>query len=210
MNPWPAPYTQILSQHFDKVKATGKARPRADRTTGRPIDPRVIVIHTTEGHERTGSARNTAAWFRNPLALVSAHFAVDAAEIVQCVETQNVAWHASKANYFSIGVELCATAKQTAAQWLDEYSVAELKRAAQLIADLTLTYNIDVRKLTDEELRANYNDVHVSGICGHNDVSRVFGGTHYDPGPSFPWLDFMLAIQGYRELLILDGRGTVE
>lgn len=85
-----------------------------------------------------------------------------------------------------------------------------MRRTAQLVADLCLTYRIDVRKLDADQLRANYNDEHVSGVCGHDDVSRVLGGTHWDPGPNFPWLDFMLAVQGYRELLIKEGRGTID
>lgn len=202
---WPAPYTRLDSPHFDKV--AGKPRPRYDRVTGRPIDPRVIVIHTTEGHEKTNSARNTAAWFRNPLAKVSAHFAIDAGEIIQCVDPVNIAWHAGKANPFAIGIEICGTAKQSAAQWLDDWSVATLKRTAQLCAELCLTYGIEVRKLSDAELLANYNGQHVPGICGHDDVSRVLGGTHWDPGPNFPWLDFALAIDGYRQILIGEGFG---
>ena len=33
------------------------------------------------------------------------------------------------------------------------------------------------------------------GITGHSDVSRAFGGTHWDPGPNFP-IEFYLALVG--------------
>lgn len=197
MIPWPTRYTSIPSAHFTKDR----------KRSGRLIDPSVIVVHTTEGHENQMSARNTAAWFRNPLAKVSAHFVVDAGEIIECVRPTDTAWHAGTANPFSIGIEICGTARQSAAQWLDDYSVATLKRAATLIAELGITFGIDVRKLDDAELLANYNGTIVSGVCGHDDVSRVLGGTHWDPGPQFPWQDFMLAIHGYRELLTQEGFG---
>lgn len=189
-------YTQILSPHVSRIGGAPALR--------LPSRRRVIVIHTTQGHEISRSARNSAAWFKNPLSKASAHFVIDADEIIQCVPIDQIAWHAGKANGFSIGLEIVGDARQALQQWIDPYSVATLKRTAALAADLCIRDSIEVRKLTRDELAAHgAGDPEApTGFVGHDDVSAVLGGTHYDPGPNFPWLDFMYAIEGYRQIAL--------
>ena len=58
-----------------------------------------------------------------------------------------------------------------------------LKLSAKLVAKKCVKYNIPVRKLSAEELRAGKR-----GIVGHKEVSDAFGmSSHSDPGPNFPW-----------------------
>lgn len=180
------------------------SRVPSPNTSKRPagVSPRVIVIHSTESHERPGAARAVAQnWFALAKARVSAHYLVDPLEVVQCVPDELAAWHAGKINSVSIGIELCGKAGQSADEWLDEHSKATLGRAAGLVAYLCKLHSIEVRVLTDAELLASLTDPSTTGIVGHVDCSRVLGGTHWDPGPSFPWLDFMIAVRGYLELL---------
>lgn len=67
-----------------------------------PIDR--IVIHVTDGPAT--QAIQTANWFGNPNAGVSAHYVVGrAGEIYQCVRHENTAHHAGPANSHSIGIE---------------------------------------------------------------------------------------------------------
>lgn len=177
----PGPYTKILSPHVSKGL--------------RKKDPPMIVLHTSEGHEGMNSARGTAAWFVNPASMVSAHAIVDDREVIQCAEWDQIAWHAGAANGFSIGIELAGAAEQTGEQWLDPFSVAMLKRAAALFADLCIFYAIPVVRLSVDDVKANHAGGSVKGICAHVDVSTALGGTHWDPGPNFPWLNFLLAVQ---------------
>jgi hypothetical protein len=54
----------------------------------------LIVIHYTA----SGSAASTVAWFKNPKALVSAHYILDRdGQLYQVVRNQDIAWHAGLA-----------------------------------------------------------------------------------------------------------------
>ena len=51
-----------------------------------------------------------------------------------------------------------------------------------MVADIALRHGIPIKHLTDDELRRG-----LRGIVGHVQASRVFGGTHTDPGSAYPW-----------------------
>lgn len=175
---------QVLSPNFSK---------------GRKRSPLVIVLHTTESPEIPGVAANVANWFSQKASKVSAHYVVSATEVIQCVEDKNQAWHAGKANGWSIGVEMCGKAGQSQSDWLDPFSRKMLDRAARLVANLCTVHDIPVSKLGPGDLLVIAEGNDVKGICGHVDVSKSLGGTHWDPGPAFPWLDFLLAVRAYVE-----------
>jgi hypothetical protein len=62
-----------------------------------------------------------------------------------------------------------------------------MKLAARWVAIKCLKHKIPPRKLTVAQVKAGE-----KGICGHVDVSEAFGqSTHWDPGPYFPWTQFM-------------------
>jgi len=62
-----------------------------------------IVIHITDGW---GKIDGTVSWFKDPKAQVSAHYIVaQDGEVVQMVKHNDIAWHASRANGDSIGIE---------------------------------------------------------------------------------------------------------
>jgi N-acetyl-anhydromuramyl-L-alanine amidase AmpD len=53
-------------------------------------------------------------------------------------------------------------------------------------------FAVPVRRLTVEQVRAGV----LAGVCGHTDVSLAFRkSTHTDPGPTFPWESFLVAVQ---------------
>lgn len=157
---------------------------------GRRID--VVVIHTMESAERPGAALACARWFANDASAVSAHYCVDADEIVQCVREEDVAWHARGGNTNSIGIELAGFAAQRPGEWDDAYSRAVLERAADLTAEVCLRHDIPLRRLRAADLVARHR-----GLCGHADVSAAFGKSdHWDPGPGFPWRRFLRLARG--------------
>lgn len=160
-------------------------------------DVDLVVIHTTEGPEAARRSESTAAWFANPASGGSAHYVVDPAQIVQCVHEEDVAWGAGGANKRGIHIELCGHAKQTGEEWADEASAAELELAAGLVADVCRRYSIPVQRLDAAALKAG-----ATGIAGHADCSSAFGGSHWDPGPAFPWDRFLARV---RELAVLEG-----
>jgi peptidoglycan hydrolase-like protein with peptidoglycan-binding domain len=156
----------------------------------RPIT--LIVIHTMECLEAPDAAENVALWFAGKTAyappMASAHFCVDADATVQCVRVADVAWHAKQVNPRSIGIEHAGFARQSPAEWEDDYSRAVLKRSAALVQQLAEVYQIPIRRLDPAEIRAG-----LLGLCGHVDVTNAYdkGVGHWDPGPGFVWEEFL-------------------
>ncbi len=144
----------------------------------------LVVIHTVECPERKGAARATANYFATMPdgRKASAHYVVDADEVVQCVRERDVAWHAPGANRSGIGVEHAGVARQSAADWEDDYSSSELARSARLVAGICARWQIPVLRVPVEGIKNG-----ARGITGHADVSLACGGDHFDPGPHFPW-----------------------
>jgi len=158
----------------------------------------LLVIHTMEAPEKPKTARAVAQWFAGPNApKASAHWNVDADEIVQSVLERHIAWHAPGANGSGIGIEHAGYARQTEAQWLDAYSLSTLSRSAWLAARICKRWNIPVQRLSITDLRAGHR-----GFCGHVDVSKAWGkSTHTDPGPNFPWSRYLAMVRAELEAL---------
>lgn len=166
----------------------------------KPRSITLIVIHTAECGERPGAARSVAHYFAGASApQASAHYCVDSLETVQCVRDEDVSWHAGPVNGISIGIEHAGRAGQTPAEWADDYSLATLERSAKLVASLCHRYSIPVVRLTAEDLAAGKR----SGICGHVDVTKgLKSGTHWDPGPNFPWSTYLGMVAAELEHII--------
>jgi hypothetical protein len=150
----------------------------------------LIVIHTTEGHERATSAEDGAAYDARRTDGTSTHYFHDSNSTVQCVRTNDQAHTARRqGNRRGIQHELCGRAGQTDAQWDDAASNGTLRQAAKQAARDVRKWGIPVRHLAVGEIKAGYR-----GFCGHYDITRAFpedGGTHTDPGPNFPWTEFL-------------------
>lgn len=152
----------------------------------RPTIPRGIkrvVLHTTESPERERGARSIAInWFSLPQAKVSAHYVLDADEVVQCVDEEYIAWHARGDNRHTVGLEMVGYSGQGAAGWGDAFSVAMLERTARLTYEICQVYSLPMVLLDSPALQRDER-----GITTHAAVSAAFGlSSHSDPGPTFP------------------------
>lgn len=159
-----------------------------------------ITLHCTHGAEGQRAAENSAAEFRKPLKPAhSCHFFVDSDSVVLSVPRDFVAWHCGRSgNARTVGVELCGSADQTRAQWLDANSLPTLRIAARLVAYLCSVYQLPAVLVDATGLR-----VGVRGITTHAAVGGAWGETdHYDPGLEFPRAEFVEAVAS----LIADGR----
>jgi N-acetyl-anhydromuramyl-L-alanine amidase AmpD len=142
-----------------------------------------VVIHTAEYPELPESAEWVANYFAKPGApKASAHYMVDASEVIQGVWDKDVAWAAPGANHNGIQIEHAGYAKQTKKDWSDDYSKRMLARSAKLTARLCRKHNIPVRWVSPSQLRAGRR-----GLTSHANVSAAFKrSSHWDPGPNFP------------------------
>lgn len=185
--PAPVPATTSTSPSFPAPSPPYIPAAHNSGTGNKPIVR--IVMHSTTGSSAAGSARKIADYFQKETARGSAHYVVDAAEEFQCVYDSVIAWHAPP-NRHSLGVELCDNPSQDISRWDDADHRAVFARAATLVAQLCLAYNVPIRKLTVAQVRAGER-----GICGHVDVRDAFRETsHWDPG-AFPWTAFIAAVK---------------
>jgi N-acetyl-anhydromuramyl-L-alanine amidase AmpD len=148
-----------------------------------------------EAPEGPLTAENIAHWFSTMPASskASAHVCVDNNSAVRCVADGDRAWHAPGANSDGLGIELAGYARQSRAEWLDQYSKGVLDQAARVAAGWCQKHNIPARKLTVAELVAGKR-----GIVGHRDVSAAYHQTdHSDPGPDFPWDYFLSRVNAF-------------
>jgi len=182
----------ILAKFYDKTK------------TVKPEDIRRIVIHCTESTERANGAIGVARWFANPWdgrkkkwIQASAHIAIDDKNTVLCVPLEREAWHARGGNEGTIGIELVGSASQTREQWLDEYSDSVLHRAARVVAQLCIDYEIPLIMINE----MNYFTT-PKGITTHRVVTAAnkIAGGHTDPGPNWPWDVFL----GYCQIEVIE------
>lgn len=153
--------------------------------------PRKIVLHTAEIAELPTGAEALVAACATSDRVASWHYSVDCDSIWQSVLDQHVAFHAPGANHDGIGIEITGRARQTAADWRDDFSLATLELTAQLVAALCRKHSIPVRYVDEKGLLAGED-----GITTHHDVTQAFKrSTHTDPGAHFPMAEFVARVQ---------------
>src|SRR3954470_18604847 len=159
-------------------------------TKGRSNGIEVTAIPTMESPEKPDTAESVASWFAGSTApQASAHYCIDSNSVVQCVQDNDVAWHAPGANHNGIGIEHAGRAAQAAADWSDPYTSQMLERSAELVARKCKQFDIPVAWLQAADLVAGKR-----GITGHVQVSQAFKRSdHHDPGTAFP-VDAYLAL----------------
>lgn len=110
------------------------------------MKPTRIVVHNTAND---ATARNEIAYMTNNNYETSFHYAVDDKEIVQGIEENRNAWHASdgngKGNREGIAIEICYSKSGG-----DRFIKAE-KLAVDLIVDILKRYNWGVDKVTKHQ-----------------------------------------------------------
>lgn len=158
-------------------------------------EPSIIVIHATHGAEGPRKDDDEAYAISKPLPpgkKRSFHYVVDSDSATRCVPDLLTAWHAGKtANARGIGVEICGSASQTRAQWLDPVSLSTLNIAARLVADLCKEHKIPATLLQLPNLMQKQR-----GITTHHLCSLAWHeSTHWDPGPNFPLTEFIEAVR---------------
>ena len=167
----------------------------AFRSSGsRPLSAiKWIVLHSTEG----GTATSVARYFRGPFDEGeggSTHLIVDDNECQRCLSNSAVPWGAKGANFAGFHIEQCGFAKWNLAGWLLHRKT--LRRAAFKTALHCKKFGIPVVFVDRDGLKAGK-----PGITTHNECTKAFGGSHWDPGFGWPRRLFMRYVREYREQL---------
>jgi N-acetyl-anhydromuramyl-L-alanine amidase AmpD len=154
-----------------------------------------VVIHSAEIGESLEGAEALMRVCANNPRVASWHYAVDADSITQSVREDDIAFHAPGANQFGIGIELTGRARQTAAEWLDDFSTRTLELTAWLVADICLRRGLPVRFVGAQDLLRGQ-----PGITTHHEVSQAWRKSdHWDPGPNFPMQYLLSRVQAYAD-----------
>ena len=115
------------------------------------MTPTRIVVHNTAND---ATARNEIAYMTNNNNETSFHYAVDDKEIVQGIEENRNAWHASdgngKGNREGIAIEICYSKSGG-----DRFIKAE-QNAVDLIVDILKRYNWEIDKVTKHQDYGNH------------------------------------------------------
>lgn len=165
----------------------------ARRHSGRrPLEEiRWIVLHSTEG----ATARGAATWFANPSSQGSAHLCLDDFECYRTLANELVPWGARGANYRGFHIEQAGYARWSRLVWSRSHRRL-LERAAYKTALHCRRFGIPPYFVTATELRAG-----LYGVTTHNECTRAFGGTHWDPGRGWPRRLFMRRVRHHYALL---------
>ena len=170
------------------------------------MTPTRIVIHNTAND---ASAANEITYMHKNTNQTSFHFAVDDKEIVQGIELNRNAWHASdgngKGNREGIAIEICYS-KSGGEKWLKA-----VENAAELTAKLLKDYGWGIDKVTKH---ADYTNKH----CPHRILdeygwdnflnlvkSKMSAGTTPAPVPSTPKSGINTAVLEWQKAAMADG-----
>lgn len=155
--------------------------------TGRNKPVRLIVLHDMETDELLTDAEAVGNYFAGPNApIASAHVGVDADSTVGYVHTGDTAFGAAGANADGFHIEQAGRARQSRAEWLDDFSRATIRRAALAGYEAAAELEIPHVHLTIAQVA----DGVTKGFTDHATVSAAFPNVstgHTDPGVFYPW-----------------------
>lgn len=177
----------------EPIAATCSRRFHARRSSGTRLLSSIdlLVVHCTQG----ASARGAAAWFSNDDSRGSAHVVVDRLECYRTLAPSTIPWGAAGVNGRGWHLELAGYAEWSRNQWLEHRGT--LNRGAFKLAYHGRRFEIPLTRLSRRQLAAG----HDLGVIDHATASAVYGGSHWDPGPHFPWDVFMKKAKAYGRVL---------
>ena len=149
---------------------------------------RLIVMHVNVGPDTHAGAVSVAKYIQTTSG--GYHEIVDDVQYVTTAHDDEVVNGASGANADGFHICMIGDALQTNAQWHDAFSVCTWTRAAQRAHEACARLGVPTVLLSAADVAAGK-----AGICGHVHVSDAYKlSTHYDPGPNFPWAEFMAQV----------------
>lgn len=148
----------------------------------------LVVLHSTEG----ATAEAAARWFAHPDSQGSAHICVDDNVCYRTLADNQIPWAAPGANFHGFHIEQAGRAAWPTSTWSRLHD-RTLRRAAYKTALHCKRYGIKVRWLNASSLKLGVRN----GITDHDECSKAFGGSHWDPGAGWPRTIFMAYVRLY-------------
>lgn len=137
-----------------------------------------VAIHTTEG---IMDARDLGYYWQR-IDSASSHAGCDNEKTVTYVDPEYASWTLLNGNRRSVNMEICGWARWTREEWLGPQR-GRLVQAANWARQMCDRFGIPKRYIGSDGVAKGE-----AGIIGHVDYTRGTGdGTHWDPGPGFPW-----------------------
>lgn len=171
----------MVAKRLKQIEAKEKAKVRRphetisknvrNQSSRNGVEPQIVVIHSTESHNRPGTSdlQSIWDWFNNPVAGASSHVIVDdEGQSAKCVDDERKAWTQAAYNGPGLSIEMIGFAAQGKGEWTD----AQYVKCAKYVAYWAKKFNIPLEVSTSH------------GVCRHMDLG-VAGGGHHDPGPNF-------------------------
>jgi N-acetyl-anhydromuramyl-L-alanine amidase AmpD len=141
----------------------------------------LIVLHSTESHDRPDSAddlRGVGSWFQNPQAAGSAHVCTDDdGNSARYVGDKLKAYACAQFNSVSLSIEQIGFAAQGKAEW----EAAQLRETARWIAHWSIRHGIPITHGA-----VSGGTVTQRGVITHKALGAL-GGGHHDPGAAYPF-----------------------
>ena len=160
----------------------------------------LIVLHSTESHNRPGNSDLEAigGLFANPSFDASSHIGVDAdGHSARYVNDEAKAWTVGNLNSASLNIEQIGFAAQGRRSWRAQKHL--LRETARWIARWSIRHGIPIRKAR----LSGSGQVLQSGVTTHDYCSKHGAGTsHWDPG-DYPMGYVLWLARGFKAALIL-------
>lgn len=148
---------------------------------------RVLCVHTTEGGGTAQELRDATWWVGSSHALADGTGTL-LTPAEGCVDYNRAAWTLRSGNPWSENIELVGYASWVTPIWMAQH-LPLLDACARWLAARSVARGIPLVKLTPEQYAGG-----ASGVIGHADHTVGYhDGTHWDPGPYFPW-DYVLGL----------------
>ncbi len=174
-----------------KPEVTHNVRNQSSRDGKRPA---LIVLHTTEGHNRpgVGDLRDLAVFFDRADVEASSHVANDAeGHDARMVPDSAKAWTQSSFNPVSLSIEQIGFAATRKAEWF-KGAPHQLANTAKWIAYWSEEHDIPIRRGIGVAGFAAR-----SGVVSHRQLG-IAGGGHVDPGSAYPFRYVLLLARYFK------------
>lgn len=156
----------------------------------------IIVLHSTESHNRKGASdlEAIAGFFGSSSAQASSHVVTDNdGHSARCVPDERKAWTVGNLNSISLNLEQIGFAAQGRKEWREKE--AHLHEVARWIAYWSRKHDIPIRKAVLSSSGA----IVRKGVTTHAYCSSHGAGTsHWDPG-EYPMGYVLWLARGYRK-----------